>query len=62
MATGNLRDVPIVLQTLPHTGKLQGDDGKGVLLPGYRDFGFIPEDATDPDRVCIIFCVNGIIE
>ena len=25
MATGNLRDVPIVLQTLPHTGKLQGD-------------------------------------
>lgn len=43
------RNIPIVLQTLAHTGKPMGDDGKGALLPGYRGFGFLVEDAIDPD-------------
>lgn len=45
----NLRKAPIVLAVLAHTGKLTGDDGRGPLLPGYRGFGFIPEDEENPD-------------
>lgn len=45
----NLRSTPIFLAVLAHTGKPMGDDGKGPLLLGYRGFGFLDEDKSDPD-------------
>ncbi len=39
----NLREVPIVLENLAHTGKIDGDDS------GYRDVAISPLDLENPD-------------